>query len=171
MITQDYLKSILHYCPDTGIFTWKHRSDVKPEWNTRWAGKVAGVPYNLGYVGIGILGKKHLAHRLAYLYMTGCLPSQVDHKNGIRNDNRWSNIRACNNFINSRNQKKRSTNTSGHNGVYWSKTKLKWYVRIGLNGKNLHGGYFIDKEDAIKARKELDKKLGYFEHHGKEKGA
>lgn len=166
MLTQEYLKSILDYNPATGIFTWKYREGGYKGWNTRFAGTIAGSENKNKYVHIGVNGVSCLAHRLAYLYMTGKLPSEVDHKNHIRNDNRWCNLRASNGYINSRNQKLRNTNTSGHNGVYWCKTKEKWYVRIGLNGKNLHGGYFEVKEDAIKARKDLNSKLGYFETHG-----
>lgn len=166
MLTQEYLKSVLDYNPSTGEFTRKPNSNKAKNWNSRHAGKVCGTKSKLGYIYIQIDKKRHLAHRLAYLYMTGLLPKEVDHKNHIRDDNRWSNLRASNGYINSRNQKLRNTNTSGHNGVYWSKEKNKWYVRIGYKGKNLHGGYFSDKEDAIKARKDLDKKLGYFENHG-----
>lgn len=166
MLTQEYLKSILDYDPITGVFTWKYRAGSSKSWNTRFSGSVAGTKNKNGYIYIGIDGVACLSHRLAYLYMTGNLPSEVDHKNHVRNDNRWCNLRASNGYINSRNQKLRNTNTSGHNGVYWSKQREKWYVRIGYKGKNLHGGYFEKKEDAIKSRKELNRKLGYFESHG-----
>lgn len=171
MLTQEYLRLILDYNPNTGVFTWLERNDVRPEWNTRWAGKVAGVKMSNGYKAIGISSKKNLCHRLAFLYMEGSIPEQVDHIDGNRENNKWENLRAVDNFINSRNQKLRSTNTSGHNGVYWSKSKSKWYVRVGLNGKNLHGGYFENKEDAIEARLKLDLKLNYHQLHGIKKGA
>lgn len=173
MLTQEYLRSILDYNPETGVFTWLENVDRPKEWNTRWAGKQAGTKCVNGYISISTLAKKSrmLAHRLAFLYMEGEIPEQVDHINGIRNDNRWENLRAVDNFINSRNQKLRNTNTSGYNGVYWCKRRNLWYVRIGLNGKNLHGGYFDKKMDAVKARSELDVKLNYHSQHGIKKGA
>jgi hypothetical protein len=171
MLTQEYLRSILDYSPNTGTFTWLKRSDVKKEWNTRWAGRVAGVSLVTGYKAIGILSKKHLCHRLAFLYMEGFMPEQVDHINGNRADNMWLNLRAVDNYINSRNQKLRNTNTSGHNGVYWCKRRSLWYVRIGLQGKNLHGGYFNSKSEAVEARNKLDVKLNYHSQHGNKKGA
>ena len=166
MLTQEYLKSILDYDPLTGVFTWKYREGGFKGWNSRYAGKFAGSKMVNGYMNISIDGKRKLSHRMAYLYMAGSLPREVDHKNHIRDDNRWCNLRASNSYINSRNQKLRSTNTSGFNGVYWDKAKGLWYVRIGLKGKNLHGGYFELKEDAINKRKDMNKKLGYFESHG-----
>ncbi|MFA6060809.1 MAG: hypothetical protein WC756_21610 [Taibaiella sp.] len=74
-LTQEYLKSILHYDPDTGIFTWKERELYSigkmyksQSLNTRFAGKKAGYVNKLGYVYIRIDGKDYLAHRLTFLY-------------------------------------------------------------------------------------------------------
>lgn len=175
MLTQEYLRSILDYNPETGVFTWLENGGRPKSWNTRWAGKSAGSTNKSGYTCLSISFRGHkkrmLAHRLAFIYMEGEAPEQVDHINGLRGDNRWENLRAVDNFINSRNQKLRNTNTSGHNGVYWCKRRSLWYVRIGLRGKNLHGGYFENKQDAIKARSELDVKLNYHSQHGIKKGA
>lgn len=175
MLTQEYLRLILDYNPETGVFTWLKNANRSKAWNTRWVGRIAGAKSKNGYIilsiSLGWAKKRMLAHRLAFIYMEGEAPEQVDHINGIRNDNRWENLRAVDNFINSRNQKLRNTNTSGYNGVYWCKRRLLWYVRIGLNGKNLHGGYFEKKMDAVKARSELDVKFNYHSLHGIKKGA
>ncbi|APC46534.1 pathogenesis-related transcriptional factor and ERF protein [Alteromonas phage PB15] len=175
MLTQEYLRSILDYNPDTGVFTWLENANRSKAWNTRWAGKVAGTQSVNGYMAITIKQQRErvrmYSHRLAFLYMEGEIPEQVDHINGVRSNNRWENLRAVDNFINSRNQKLRNTNTSGYNGVYWCKRRNLWYVRIGLNGKNLHGGYFEKKIDAVEARNKLDVKLNYHSQHGIKKGA
>jgi len=170
-LNQEYLQSILDYNKDTGVFTWKHRDDVRPEWNTKFAGKEAGGINNMGYLTISIKNKKYLCHRIAMTYCYGVMPEQVDHINGNRADNRLVNLRSVNNYINSRNQKLRATNTSGHNGVYWCKRRNLWYVRVGVNGVNIHGGYFLDIEDAVSNRDLLDIKHGYHNLHGTKKGA
>lgn len=51
-----------------------------------------------------------------------------------------------------------SRNTSGHKGVYWEKSRKKWNARIGYRKKSINLGYFDEKEDAIKARKEAEEK-------------
>jgi len=171
MLNQEYLQSILNYNKDNGVFTWKHRDDVRPEWNTKFAGKEAGGVRASGYITFGINKVRRYAHRIAILYSYGYTPEQVDHINGNRADNRLANLRSANNYINSRNQKLRATNTSGYNGVYWCKRRGLWYVRVGVNGVNIHGGYFVDIKDAISNRDLLDIKHGYHKLHGTKKGA
>ena len=79
-LTQEYLKSILSYDPETGVFTWKERQDVErpAQWNSRYAGEEAGCEYKNGntfYRCIGINFKYHAAHRLAWLYVMGDWPA------------------------------------------------------------------------------------------------
>ena len=65
MISQDELKALLEYDPETGVFKYRKRS------GTRSAGAVAGSKSkSIGYVLIGVGGKQRVAHRLAWLYMT-----------------------------------------------------------------------------------------------------
>ena len=92
-----------------------------------------------------------LLHRLIMNTPDGM---DTDHKNGkeSRNDNRASNLRIATRSQNQRNQGLHSHNTSGHTGVSWSKTKNKWRAYIELNGKYKHLGYFVDIDEAIKAR-------------------
>ena len=83
MLTQERLKELLHYCPDTGIFTW-----IKPKQTTR-VGDECGFINDPGYRGIGIDSRPYKSHRLAFLYMLGRLPNkQVDHINQVKSDNR-----------------------------------------------------------------------------------
>ena len=83
----------------------------------------------------------------------------IDHINNNPLDNRKSNLRICNAQQNVFNSSTPKNNTSGFKGVYWNKSKNKWEVKIGLNYKNIHIGRFADKEEAIKARVEAEKKL------------
>ncbi len=138
MITQEYLKSVLHYNQDTGVFTWL----IKPK-RTMNIGDIAGGYTDRGYIKIKLLGRLWRAHHLAWLYMTGELPpSQLDHINGVKDDNRISNLRIANNTEQQGNQKLMKTNKTGLKGVCKSKAPGKWYARISVNWKNVHLGTF-----------------------------
>jgi hypothetical protein len=79
---------------------------------------------------------------------------QVDHINQIKHDNRKENLRLVTGQQNTWNTGLRVTNTSGVKGVYYNKKKDKWFAKIVCNYKQIHLGFFDNKEDAIKARKE-----------------
>jgi HNH endonuclease/AP2 domain len=96
----------------------------------------------------------YLAHRLAWLYMTGAWPKdQLDHKNGVRNDNRWHNLRETTAQENAHNQddnSKKANCYSKHIGVSWHKQRRRWRAYIKVSGKNRHIGLF-DTEKAARA--------------------
>jgi len=160
MLNQETLKTILHYDPKTGIFTRliSSRSVNK--------GETAGSSNGQGYLRVMLLGKRYCVHRLAFLYMIGKMPDQVDHINHIRNDNRWGNLKASNNQENQRNCSKQKNNSSGHVGVHWNKQNSKWRAIIGVNYKHIHLGYFSKLSEAIKARSGANKKYGFDNNHG-----
>lgn len=163
MITQKELKAAVHYNPETGVFTWKIcRSDRMK------AGDIAGCLNNRGYLRICIDGKVYLAHRLAWLYMTGEWPKgQIDHIKHVRHDNRWVNLREATHQENQKNQTRRKDNTSGVCGVVWHKPSGKWQSQISVNDKSMYLGIFIDKFEAICARMSANNKYGFHENHGK----
>lgn len=70
MLTAERLRSLLRYDPDTGTFVWAARTS-----NRIKIGDVAGRPHNRGYVAIGVDGRVYLAHRLAWLWVTGNWPA------------------------------------------------------------------------------------------------
>lgn len=78
----------------------------------------------------------------------------VDHKNGNPLDNRKCNLRLCTRAENSYNKKMQPYNTSGVTGVYWNTEKSKWIAQICYKNKHINLGYYENKEDAIKARKQ-----------------
>lgn len=84
----------------------------------------------------------------------------IDHINHNTLDNRKSNLRICTQNDNAKNKSKQINNTSGVTGVSWYKKYEKWRVRIQVNNKDILIGYFDDKEEAIKARKEAE--IKYF---------
>jgi hypothetical protein len=150
ILTQKRLKELLHYDSETGIF--RMLVDSKKYKN----GDIAGYVDKDGYVQIRVDRKRIQAHRLAFLYMTGKYPSVfVDHKNGIRNDNSWENIREADTIENTRNAKKRKDNTSGYKGV--NSYRNKWEARCRTENGRKHLGYFKTAEDAYLAYMEFSK--------------
>jgi len=150
-ITAEYLRQCLDYDPETGLFVWKarpqeHFKDNRAynSWNARYAGQKAGSFDKNGYLVIGINKKVYKAHRLAFLYVYGWLPKQVDHKNndGLKSDNRIINLRAANHSTNGMNQGKQKNNTSGLKGVYWFKASNKWGSIITKGYKRIYLGSF-----------------------------
>lgn len=145
-MTRRYLRSILNYDPETGEWRWRCRKSGRAA-----LGQLAGSPGSQGRWDIRIDGKLYQAHRLAFLYMTGRWPfDQVDHRNGKRNDNRWSNLREATNGQNAMNQRRRADNTSGHKGIY-SFPGGRWRAKIVVDGRQVYLGLFHRKEDAIAA--------------------
>lgn len=161
MLTQERLKQLFRYTPKTGRFT---RLCSQPSVN---AGDVAGC-LQRGYVKIGIDGKVYNAHRLAWLYVNGEFPeNQIDHVNGVRDDNRICNLRDVTNIENHKNQKTPVNNTSGVIGVSWIKGSKKWRSKIGKEFMQIRLGEFTDKFEAICARKSAENKYEYHANHGR----
>lgn len=168
-LTQERLKEALHYDSSTGIFTWRHRPDLSPQWNGRYADTIAGCNLN-GYRVIRLHGRTLYAHRLAWLYMYGKWPDpEIDHINHNRNDNRINNLREVTHKDNNRNHSINKSNKSGVSGLDWDRGA--WRARINMSGVPIHLGRFQDKQDAIDALKEARNKYGFHPNHGKERSA
>jgi hypothetical protein len=164
-ITAAQLRAILDYNPQTGVFVWltrppemfaptmsrtaEHACEI---WNAKFAGTIAGSPNGEGYERIKIFGRPYLAHRLAWLYETGCWPeAQIDHINLDRSDTRFANLREATRSQNKANIRALSTNKSGFKGVYWSKRDKKWKAAIMVNRKPIFVGLFGSREAASDA--------------------
>jgi hypothetical protein len=143
-LTQARLKELLHYDPETGVFTRL----VSRNGNNALIGSRAGTPNSHGYTLIQIRGTKHRAHRLAFLYMTGEIPPEVDHINRVKDDNRWDNLRPATKRENQGNVGLQSNNTSGHRGVSWDKRRGKWRAEGKYAGRVTHLGYYTSLEEA-----------------------
>ena len=133
-MNQKQLKNLLHYEPETGVFSW--RVTIAPR---AQAGTIAGTMQSKGYRQIMVCGEVYYAHRLVFLYMEGELPpDQVDHINRERDDNRWCNLRHATDRINHENK---CTNNS-FIGVHWNSVIRRWVAnkprikgKMGLIGR------------------------------------
>jgi hypothetical protein len=140
------MQNKLRYDPETGDFYWlvkSSRADV---------GQKAGWLNDNGYRLISVDGKKYRAHHLAWYFTHGVFPAdQLDHINGVRDDNRIKNLREATDAQNRQNMAKRSDNKSGHIGVYWAAWANKWRAEIAVGGIKRKLGYFATIDDAITA--------------------
>jgi hypothetical protein len=97
MLTQERLKELLFYDPDTGIFTWRVNRGRGPGGCTlggKLKGKVAGSLHPDNRIFIHIDRRMYGAHRLAFLYVYGRWPEpEVDHIDRDMSNNRISNLR------------------------------------------------------------------------------
>jgi len=143
-LTAEVLKHVLRYEPETGLFTWKTRKGKRGI-----PGRIAGTVDFSGYVVISIDRKRHKAHRLAWLYMTGAWPEvAIDHINGARHDNAFKNLRQADWAQNQQNRTLQCNNKSGFLGVSWDSFAGNWRAGIRVGGKSTNlGGY----ETAVRA--------------------
>lgn len=169
MITQEELKSLLHYDHDTGVFTWKRSRQGSKEGAI--AGKVDKRKSGKCYWAITIKYKYYMAHRLVWLYVHGDFPKeQIDHIDGDGLNNRISNLRDVSASENSMNKRKYCNNKSGITGVSWDKHANKWEVQIRVNKKNKRIGRYDNLFEAACARRQADINYGYHNNHGIERG-
>lgn len=136
-LTAERLRELLHYDPDTGVFTWRVRTNSRAA-----AGAVAGAMTGRGYLRIGINRKEYMSHRLAWLYVHGSWPEgDIDHRDGNPLNNRIGNLRDVTNVVNLQNQRRaRAGNKCGLLGV--SPSQGKWMAQIRAEGRNRYLGRF-----------------------------
>ena len=100
-----------------------------------------------GYAYTSRGGKNFTLHRLIAQTPKNM---STDHINGDKLDNRTANLRVCTHAQNCRNQKLKTSNTSGYKGVYWNKDVSKWVAQIRIDGKVTSLGLFNDIKEAAK---------------------
>jgi hypothetical protein len=154
--TAERLRELLHYDPETGLFTREKSSQGAK------AG-VAGVVRKDGYCLVCVLGRQYLLHRLAWFYVTGKWPTDlIDHIDGNPSNNRFSNLREATKITNAQNIKgPPQHNTSGLIGATQIKATGRWRAEIRVDGgeKSWHLGIFPNAEQAHAAYIEAKRKL------------
>lgn len=147
-LTQAELKRLVSYNPRTGVFKWLHSGPGRNR------SLLAGSINTQGYRVVRIYGEDYFAHRLAFLYMLGYWPrAVVDHRNGRRSDNRWSNLRDVTQTVNMRNCNK-ATKGAIVRGVSWDSARGRYKAQLYADGVVRLNKRFDALSDAIAAYEE-----------------
>ena len=146
---RDFFNYWLRYDPETGRFSWKEKPSVGVS-----IGDDAGWLAPSGYCFVQIKGQAFALHRVAWLLETGSWPEdQIDHINGVRYDNRFSNLREATSRENSQNmvqhRDKRLPGASVH------KPSGRWVCQVKVFGKVYYLGLHDSEEDAHAIYKEV----------------
>lgn len=157
-LTFDRLKQVVSFNPETGEFTRINRAGVK-------GGAIGGgINRANGYRYIRIDGKRYMAHRVAWMYMTGSMPDgYLDHRDGNRANNSFKNLRLATYADNAQNRPTQSNNTTGLRGVCWHKPTGRFTARITKDGVQHFLGYFRDPQDAHRAYLQAKERLHSFQ--------
>ncbi len=162
IISQELLKELFEY--HDGMLFWRQNTYAGIrliEAHTR-----AGSQQSNGYRVIGIEGKLVKEHRLVWILLNGKIPenAQIDHKDGVRNNNNIDNLRlALQGYAdNNQNKSRYISNKSGYIGVFWNKVANKWQAQIRIKGKAIHLGLFDTPEEASEAYLTKKKELHNF---------
>jgi hypothetical protein len=135
-INQALLKHLFEY--EEGDLVWKKRTS-----NRIKVGDIVGHLSSIGYIQVRVNNILYAAHRLIYMYHNGLIPEgmEVDHINGIRDDNRIENLRAVT-------HKQNTFNRTKAKGYSYDKTRGKYQACICIDGKTKHLGRYSKEEDA-----------------------
>ncbi|RUV07448.1 HNH endonuclease [Mesorhizobium sp. M1A.F.Ca.IN.020.03.2.1] len=149
-LTAERARELLLYDPETGALTWRVARGCQ-------RGALAGTRTADGYTQVEIDYRLYRAHRVIWLMQTGKWPKHLlDHRNGMRADNRWKNLREATHLQNSRNRRPGKANSSGTVGVSFVTSVQRWEAYIGLDSRCITLGRFADKEEAISARRQAE---------------
>jgi hypothetical protein len=139
VLTAEKARKIFSYDEQTGLLHWRiysksRKGKIRP-------GDVVGSLDAMGYVVLRTARRNYKAHRVIWLIKTGSWPaSAIDHRNGIKNDNRWGNLRLATSEENAHNRCMRRTNKYGFKGVWFNPASSKYLAAIKVCGKTRHLG-------------------------------
>jgi hypothetical protein len=168
-LSKQQIENILDCDFERGVLLWKWRPEVSKTWNTRFAGKEALNSISIyGYKRGHLAGRHAFAHRVIWFLAHGEWPTEIDHINGIKTDNRLCNLRNVSRGENMKNICRPKDNKTGVPGLKLDKRTGKWVAAIGFNGRMKHIGVFDSFEDAKRARLDAEVLAGYHPNHGRE---
>lgn len=153
VLKRERLADLFCYDPESGIFRYRTHAArrVRP-------GDIAGSVNNQGYRHIRVDGRAYKAHRLAWFYVTGAWPSNlIDHINGDRDDNRFSNLREATRSQNLANSKVFRAGKNQHKGA--RPYKGRWRASISHLNQRFFLGDFATEGEAISAYSDAARSL------------
>ena len=145
VVTQEFLKEHFEY--RDGHLFW-----AKPTARGVKINQQFGCYDKDGYRVGSLKGKRYYEHRLIWLYHCGEWPKdQIDHINGIKDDNQIENLREATIQQNNFNKKSEKDSSSQYKGVHWHKPSKKWVAGYRYKRKRYHVGYYDTELEAAKA--------------------
>lgn len=162
------IRRLVSYDPETGAFFNKIDRRGVGKFRHMPAGTIIPTTLSVhGYAMIGIASRLYSAHRVAWFLATGEWSGlHIDHIDHVRTNNKFENLRCVNPRANKMNETRRKDNSSGCTGVSFDKRLQKWRAYYYANTKNIHLGFFEDKQDAIDARLAVNADAGFHPNHG-----
>jgi hypothetical protein len=141
--SQEELKQIFVYDPETGVLTWREDRGRRAK-----AGHVCGHVSSDGYRHVTLWPRSYLAHRLIWKLVNDQEPECVDHIDLDKQNNRLSNLRAATASQNKSNGRIYRNNRSGYKGVCWEPSHRSWKAYISVHGRQIKLGRFKHIEEA-----------------------
>lgn len=173
--SQAILNEYFRYDKVSGKLFWRVGTEFRPGY-TRRNEKEAGsrmYPDENSYMALRLKQKAFMVHRIIWCLVTGKDPEEleIDHIDGIKDNNKWDNLRLATHDNNNQNTKIQSNNSSGFKGVAWHKQRQCWraYVSVGPRGssKQISLGLHRTAEAASEAVRVYREQLhGEFTNHG-----
>lgn len=172
-LTKEFLEECFLYDKENGKLFWKERPEshfarawVAKKVNEDRAGKEAGFDHD-GYRRVRVGSSALMIHAIVYFFENGTWSEEIDHVNGVKDDNKIENLRSVSHAENMKNRRLNKNNKSGYPGVVWEKSKGLWAVRMPVNGKLKTLGRSKSLDRAIEIKKAGEALHGYHENHGK----
>ena len=151
-IDVEYIRRVLIYDPDGGLLYWRYRPDCTSYWNARHAYQPAGAIGDQGYRRLKVSQSIFKASRVAWAYYWGGIGDEViDHINGIRSDDRITNLRSVSLLENNQNRSANTTKGTGMSGVRFRPDSNRWAVTASRNHKQIQVGTYDTREEASAA--------------------
>ena len=156
-ITQELVRKLFDYDPETGVVTRKVSINYKAK-----KGTIITSVGGSGYYRVGIKGRRYPLHRVIWLWMEGYFPEhEIDHINRDRLDNRWENLRVVSHSCNMRNTSLANSSTTRIRGVHLCKKDKFYQSYIKKDSKRYNLCWSKDFTEAVAHRLAAEQALDW----------